>query len=443
MQDNRGTPPSGQPFDPALAAMADAFGEAVRDGDIFAASIHACLISTRVLWLFPDAVARNAATALEPPPRVLSAVSIQDPDYKETVQTSLQSFRSALNADDGGRAVAALEAAGILPPAPRREDELRQLETQAAAAGADQRIGLLPQLAKLAVRAGDLDRAARYAAEALDLASRQPVDHEGSRGEAVHDGNVVLGVVALRRGDVAAAKRHLLLAARMEGSPYPENVRTEHDVGARTAASWRTRCCIGLLEGLPGILEDGRRTPGTMDRRDPRRRQAGLRFPTRRVASQVCPTAGSLRLSCPPERPTVFLAGAPLSSWRGSAKTRGLTTPSQGAHRLSRKPRAQQRRVDGAVCPRGFRPRRAHPLVPRERCQPGAQSRGGSVRVAPRAAIRYIGKDPAAQAPVAQLDRASGYEPEGRVFESPRAHHKTKHLSSISAAAFPVWGQPW
>ncbi len=27
-------------------------------------------------------------------------------------------------------------------------------------------------------------------------------------------------------------------------------------------------------------------------------------------------------------------------------------------------------------------------------------------------------------APVAQLDRASGYEPEGRVFESLRAHHK-------------------
>src|SRR5882762_4322063 len=27
------------------------------------------------------------------------------------------------------------------------------------------------------------------------------------------------------------------------------------------------------------------------------------------------------------------------------------------------------------------------------------------------------------RAPVAQLDRASGYEPEGREFESPRAHH--------------------
>ncbi len=29
-------------------------------------------------------------------------------------------------------------------------------------------------------------------------------------------------------------------------------------------------------------------------------------------------------------------------------------------------------------------------------------------------------------APVAQLDRASGYEPEGREFESPRAHHNTQ-----------------
>src|SRR5471030_1584876 len=31
-------------------------------------------------------------------------------------------------------------------------------------------------------------------------------------------------------------------------------------------------------------------------------------------------------------------------------------------------------------------------------------------------------------APVAQLDRASGYEPEGRLFESARAHHKINNL---------------
>jgi hypothetical protein len=38
-------------------------------------------------------------------------------------------------------------------------------------------------------------------------------------------------------------------------------------------------------------------------------------------------------------------------------------------------------------------------------------------------------------APVAQLDRASGYEPEGREFESPRAHHTFKHLQSNQAMA--------
>src|SRR2546429_588048 len=32
-------------------------------------------------------------------------------------------------------------------------------------------------------------------------------------------------------------------------------------------------------------------------------------------------------------------------------------------------------------------------------------------------------RDPSYRAPLAQLDRASGYEPEGREFESLRAHH--------------------
>ena len=38
-------------------------------------------------------------------------------------------------------------------------------------------------------------------------------------------------------------------------------------------------------------------------------------------------------------------------------------------------------------------------------------------------AIITISADRFRNAPVAQLDRASGYEPEGREFESLRAHH--------------------
>ena len=42
------------------------------------------------------------------------------------------------------------------------------------------------------------------------------------------------------------------------------------------------------------------------------------------------------------------------------------------------------------------------------------------------------------RAPVAQLDRASGYEPEGRMFESCRAHHVFNNLTrQRSLFAYP------
>jgi hypothetical protein len=47
-------------------------------------------------------------------------------------------------------------------------------------------------------------------------------------------------------------------------------------------------------------------------------------------------------------------------------------------------------------------------------------------------------------APVAQLDRASGYEPEGREFESPRAHHFPKENPFLEkAASFSVLVLAW
>ena len=39
-------------------------------------------------------------------------------------------------------------------------------------------------------------------------------------------------------------------------------------------------------------------------------------------------------------------------------------------------------------------------------------------------------------APVAQLDRVSGYEPEGRRFESSRAHHITEKPVTATVAGF-------
>ena len=43
-------------------------------------------------------------------------------------------------------------------------------------------------------------------------------------------------------------------------------------------------------------------------------------------------------------------------------------------------------------------------------------------------------------APVAQLDRVSGYEPEGRAFESLRARHSEQTLRPIFGLAFLFFG---
>jgi hypothetical protein len=63
----------------------------------------------------------------------------------------------------------------------------------------------LPRMAKAAYAAGDYARALGYATEALD-------------GDAIHQGNIVLGRLALRRNDVEEAKRALLAAGKTPGS---------------------------------------------------------------------------------------------------------------------------------------------------------------------------------------------------------------------------------
>ena len=73
----------------------------------------------------------------------------------------------------------------------------------------------LPQLAKAAVKAGALDKASLYANELLASA------HAGdwNDGNAIHDGNMVRGLVALRSGNVEQAAKDLIEAGKTSGSP--------------------------------------------------------------------------------------------------------------------------------------------------------------------------------------------------------------------------------
>ena len=73
----------------------------------------------------------------------------------------------------------------------------------------------LARLAKAAFAANEFPRAAVYAQEALD-ASKHGVFWW--TGDAVHQGNIVLGGLALRAGDIEEAKRRLIAAGRTPGS---------------------------------------------------------------------------------------------------------------------------------------------------------------------------------------------------------------------------------
>ena len=72
----------------------------------------------------------------------------------------------------------------------------------------------LPQLAKAALKADALDKAALYANQMLQSPSSDP-----NYGQAVHDGNMVLGMISMKQGNVAQAREYLLASGKTTGSP--------------------------------------------------------------------------------------------------------------------------------------------------------------------------------------------------------------------------------
>ncbi|MEO8592476.1 MAG: redoxin domain-containing protein [Candidatus Solibacter sp.] len=89
------------------------------------------------------------------------------------------------------------------------------LEKALATAGnASPRNFVLPALAEACFAAGDLDRAAETAQLALDLGA-----DDGNRGGAWHTGNIVLGRIAVKKGDIDEAKRRLLAAGNTTTTP--------------------------------------------------------------------------------------------------------------------------------------------------------------------------------------------------------------------------------
>lgn len=83
--------------------------------------------------------------------------------------------------------------------------------------GEYQRWLALTEAAFVAVDVGELEKAETYANELLRVAPKFRADW--NFGNAVHKGNLTLGRLALRRGDMVGARLHLHRAAEVPGSP--------------------------------------------------------------------------------------------------------------------------------------------------------------------------------------------------------------------------------
>ena len=220
--DDEGRPPD-RTVATKLAAYADQFELAVRDGHDFVAAAVANGITQILARYYPSAVlkAPSAASAPGLGPRSLKSLSAPtsdpDPACLGVVRSAVKKFKEALASGNVVHAIEALTPTGIFAELAETQKELVELETKLYRTGGISRLEFLPRLAKLALWAGDASKAEQYAKEAVSL--ELPGDLVGD-GEGTHDGNMVLGLIAIQRGDIEQAKRHLIESSRTSGSGY-------------------------------------------------------------------------------------------------------------------------------------------------------------------------------------------------------------------------------
>jgi tetratricopeptide (TPR) repeat protein len=101
--------------------------------------------------------------------------------------------------------------------AEKPDAKLKLVEDTLTKCDETQRFAVLPQAAKIAFNAGKKEKAANYAQELLELAKKYPSDW--NYGNAIHDGNMILGRLALANGQLEKAKSYLIEAGKTPGSP--------------------------------------------------------------------------------------------------------------------------------------------------------------------------------------------------------------------------------
>ncbi len=99
--------------------------------------------------------------------------------------------------------------------------------------------------AKAASDAGDADLATRYASELL---AKNTDVSSWNYGNVVYEANQILGLAALRKGDIAAAKRYLIAAGKTRGSPQLDSFGPEMTLAQRLLEKGEKETVLEFLD---------------------------------------------------------------------------------------------------------------------------------------------------------------------------------------------------
>jgi hypothetical protein len=116
------------------------------------------------------------------------------------------------------------------------------------AANETERFHALGSAARNALRDGKVKEAEALATELAGLAPKY--EQDWNHGNAISDANEVLGRIALSKGDVMEAKRHLLASADSKGSPQLNSFGPSFLLARELAAKGEREAVIAFLDSV-------------------------------------------------------------------------------------------------------------------------------------------------------------------------------------------------
>jgi predicted Ser/Thr protein kinase len=154
---------------------------------------------------------------------------------------ALAGLTSAIEVKPSG-SMSVAEAAKSEPPAPKPSNPAPSLPPK------EVRFYALGKLSRDAFDRGDSEEAVKLAEEYLVLAAGFHKDW--NYGNAIHNANELLGLVALEKGNVPAAKEYLLAAGKSPGSPQLDSFGPDLELAAALLAKGEKQAVLEYLAAI-------------------------------------------------------------------------------------------------------------------------------------------------------------------------------------------------